>query len=165
MKSTFKTFFLALGVTGLLFLGACSGDDTTGPGVGSGQMTADVNGSTWTAVAENFTNILNEDQQSGNHIIIDGEDANGVRIVLSANGDVPGTYILDVSQNKYEAGGTLQTMTNGSQYVGSSVKATVSITAIDKSTKKVSGTFEFSTDDGKYTITGGQFNDLDFIIP
>ena len=173
MKTALKISSFALILFFTISFSSCS-EDLTNPaatenpdgenGGVTGVMSAKINGDPWAAATENFANILNEDQQSGNQILIDGKDANGIRIILSASGDVPGAYVLDAANNMFNAGASIQLVKNGSQYIGQSVKSTVTLTAVDKTAKRVSGTFSFKTDDDQYTITEGQFKDLSFTI-
>jgi hypothetical protein len=158
------TFILCLGL--LFTISSCS-EDSTNPGgdsTASGTAEAQINGSTWTAKSSTFNNILNIDPVAGNQFILDAKDNANTRIVLSVNGDQPGSYVLDVPNTIYNAGASLQLIENGQTVIATIDKATVTITSINQDTKKASGSFSFSSDDNKYNVTSGKFKEVEFVV-
>lgn len=150
-----------------LFFTACNDDSTPGTDnndVQKGSVSCKINGDPWVGVSSSYNHIVNEDNVSGNQFIMDAKDANDTRIVFTADGDTPGTYTLDVPNNILKAGASLQFDDNGNKTIVTVDEATITITALNKTSKLVSGTFSFTSDDDKYKVTEGKFTDLMFEI-
>ena len=162
LKTTTLIAFFALG----MFLSSCSEESTNPSGGDSskGTVSCKINGNTWTGKSSTFNNILNIDNVSGNQFILDARDENDTRIVFTADGDAPGTYKLDVANNILKAGASLQLMENGSKVIATVDQATITITALDQSSQKASGSFSFTSDDKKYSVTNCTFKDIHFEI-
>jgi|GEM_PF-6063043 len=165
MKKIIRQFTLVLTISLGFAVSSCTDDSSNPTTSGSnGSMTCKINGSSWTGKGSTFNNSLNIDMTSGNHLIIDGKDENDTRIVLTANGDKPGTYVLDVPNSKFDAGASLQIMDNGQRVIATTTDVTITITSLDQSSQKASGSFRFVSDDNKYDVTSGTFKDLHFEI-
>lgn len=120
----------------------------------SGTMTAQVDGSPWTATTKSA-------QISNGLINVTGIAANGHVITLTLLDEVEGTYDLFSAS---EGAAAYQTSTNPTDpsWVSHDSGGTVIVSSINTSNKTISGTFEFvgsrQSDNSVRVISSGQFN-------
>jgi hypothetical protein len=152
-----KTWFLILMISLIFFSGSCKKDSN---GNTIYKMSATIDGKQWTA-------LLPGGVLSAGYFVITGTSLTGETIIITAKGEVTGTYELSVLPPKAECLGTYKaTLTSSSADTYASTSGKIVITKVDKTNKLVSGTFEFTLANTALTtkqITIGTFNDVTFI--
>lgn len=139
--------------------------DNTNTSLAAGQMTAKINGTTWTSQ----TAFVGQANPEG--ISINGQ-ANGKSLAITIAGVIKAgnfdVFAYESMQGWYmETGnGTMQTWTSIT-----SNKCKLNITKLDWAAKKMSGTFSFEADSqasssstGSFKITDGEFKDLPITV-
>lgn len=125
-----------------------------------------INGSQWIANREAGASII------AGFININGLSTDGKALSITLNDSVPGTYVLDqISFNTAALSDSLDN--NGLAYTTNEGKDTaqaggvITVTAIDKVNKTISGTFHFKAyrefDSKQKQITEGVFNKLPYV--
>jgi hypothetical protein len=120
-------------------------------------MGAKVDGDSWSALVP-LAALYN------NTFTITGTSLTGKTIVVTIDGNSEGTYKLSVIPPAADCGCTYKkSLTSSQQDWYLSVSGTVTLTNVDVTAKKISGTFEFTVANSSLetvTITNGVFNDL-----
>jgi hypothetical protein len=122
------------------------------------KMSATIGGKQWESLTR--TTIL---QTDANIFVITGISLTGEVLAVTVYGSTPGTYDLTIAIpiKAQCAGSYMPSATSSDVYVSST--GTVVLSKVDKTAKKISGTFSFTLNktvaDTK-TVTNGVFNDL-----
>ncbi len=113
----------------------------------------------WTAVSR--TTII-----KGSIITISGSDLNLDAINITINGTEAGTYKLGLQDVAAKCGCVLITKYNDKSATFASTSGEVTVTKIDKTTRLISGTFQFNLFSGGVikTITNGKFENLKYEV-
>lgn len=154
MKSFLKMLTLMACGLGLVLVG-CNDDDNAQP---QGTMTANVDGSPWTATEVGAV-------MQGGLTNITGKATDGTIITLTLDGQTEGTYPL--LQNSLSAG-VFSDQVNPSwvSNQGNDVTAIVTVTDINTSDSTISGEFKFIAyrlvDNTQKVITEGKFSNITF---
>ncbi|WP_153042536.1 DUF6252 family protein [Rufibacter ruber] len=142
-----------------LLLNACSEDDheENGP---AGTITAQINGQDWKAVR--VSAAYNEAYQD---LLIGGESASGEGISLAID-NVTGTGTFTGNSSGIVVGTYLSGNSNEQWSSFLNGDCLINVTKFDKSSRTISGTFEFVGENDSQTstktITGGKFTDVRF---
>jgi hypothetical protein len=125
------------------------------------KMSATIDGKSWDSLLR--TTIW---QTNSNTFVITGTSLTGEILVVTTYGSTAGTYELSVLPVKAQCAGSYKasaTTSSGDIYVSSA--GTVVLSKVDKTAKKISGTFSFTLvknlSDTK-TVTNGVFTDLSY---
>ncbi|MFH2096914.1 MAG: DUF6252 family protein [Bacteroidota bacterium] len=162
MKKYF-VFFAMITVLAASLLTSCKkDDDDDNPLLSTASMTCQVDGNSWAAVTRVTRHSLTTQTYT-----ITGTDASGAVIVITIRGEAVGTYSSSTSIDSLNAqvGAVYQPDASSpatDNYFSKS--GTVTISSLDETNKKVSGTFSFSlTKSGTaMSITNGKFTDLSY---
>ena len=141
----------------LLVLSAvsCKKDDSTP----SNEMSCLINGKSWNSSIR--VSVL----QSG-VLTVTGTSLLGEIVALTVKGETTGTYTLSLSPASAQCGATYKaSAVPATTDIYASVSGKVVITKFDKTSKIISGTFEFTLANSALTpmnITQGQFNNISY---
>ena len=149
MKKSIFTILIAI-----LAFASCSKDSP----LLSAKMTATIDGKSWSSLISPVTVL------TSNRFIITGTSLSGEILIVEINGDAVGTYNTNTTTIQCMATykGSLTTTTTDA-YVSALGK--VNLTQVDKTNKKISGTFEFTLIRNlteTKTVSAGSFTNLSY---
>lgn len=149
MRRTIFTIFIVL-----LAFSSCSKDSS----IFSAKMSATIDGKTWNSLLSPVTVL------TSNRFIITGTSSLGEILIIEINGDAAGTYTANTTAVQCLATykGSLTTSTTDAWV---SALGKVILTNVDKTNKKISGTFEFTLMRNlteTKTVSGGTFTDISY---
>jgi hypothetical protein len=126
------------------------------------KMSATIDGKAWDSAIR--TTVL---QATTNTFIITGTSLTGEILEVTTYGTTQGTYELSVGSVSAKCLGTYKaSISSGTSDIYISTSGTVVLTKVDKTAKKISGTFVFSlyclNSKLTKTVTNGVFNDLSY---
>lgn len=136
-----------------LVIGSCSKDSVST----NNKLSAKIDGKSWNA-SFRVTNL------TGNVFVITGTSITGEILAITINGDSPDLYQLGLGNLECAAtykGSALASTDD----IYQSVSGKVNLTKVDKTNKKISGTFDFSLAKLSLTsisVSNGTFNDLEY---
>ncbi len=142
------------------FIVACQdeGDGTPVQINPSASMSCKINGVSWTALTRVST-------LTAGNFIINGTTLFGDALNISTLGDTTGTYTLGTLS--YHSSATYSPKATDPDSLYQAINGTVTITEVDATNKRVSGTYEFNCTNAlnptlTKAITEGQFTDLKY---
>jgi len=134
-----RKLFIISALLTIIFATSCTKEiaEEIAPMVTSASMTATINDTTWTSL----TRVTKH--YSNTHLfLITGTDANGKVIAITIRGDQKGTYTSSTSIDSLNAQVGAVWKPNSNEYLSNS--GTVTITDINTTDLKISGTFSFN---------------------
>lgn len=154
-----KNTFLLIALIALFFV-ACQkdGDGTPVQINPNASMSCKIDGVSWTALTRVST-------LTAGNFIINGSTLFGDALNISTLGDTTGTYTLGTLS--YHSSATYSPNATNPDSLYQAINGTVTITEIDATNKRVSGTFSFNCTNALNSsltkaITEGQFTDLKY---
>ncbi len=171
--------FLRGGMAALMFLAiaSCSDDDNDStPNNEQGTITAKINGQQWTGDVSSVT-LIRVESEGAQRFDISAED-DDIRLLLAATGAYTESGAMTLGTYTFPQGALFvpSYKVNGN-YFGEHIpeEGTMVITAVNPTTKKISGTFTFVankvgtlqnqvTTPEVLTVTEGQFTNLTYTI-
>jgi hypothetical protein len=135
-------------------LGSCTKDSDTL----NNKLSAKIGSKNWNA-AIRLTNLTND------VFVITGTSTTGEVLVITILGKNPDLYEFSLTSQKCNATYKKSALTADND-IYTSVSGKVNLTKVDMTTKKISGTFEFTLTKTSLTdyltVSSGSFNDLEF---
>jgi hypothetical protein len=146
----------------IVIMGVSCKKDSQGNNILGTKMSATIDGKAWDSAIR--TTVL---QTNSNTFIITATSLTGEILEVTTYGSTQGTYELSVGSVNAKCLGTYKaSISSGTSDIYISTSGTVVLNKVDKTAKKISGTFVFSlyclNSLTPKTVTNGVFNDLSY---
>lgn len=147
-----RRYLLGLLMIGMVIAGSCSKDSVVAT-----KMGASIDGKNWAS----FTRLT---VLTGTTFVITGTSVTGEVVIITIYGDALKTYELKTGSMECNAS-YKATPTASSEDIFIATSGSVTLTKVDKTSRKISGKFQFAVSklnlDSKI-ISNGVFNDLEY---